>query len=190
AYTLKPQVKVLGPKYGPLVQKILSTFRALDAHGAREAARALNETGKLNFTLDGHQIELTPDEIEVVATARPGFVAAGDRGYVVALETTITPDLREEGLVRDLTHYVQDMRKRAGFNIEDHIALSLYTGEDLASILRRHKKTLQSETLAGNLSIVVDQPASLPNEVYREKISPQERKKLENYTVEVVLGRL
>src|SRR6266700_3268454 len=86
AYTLKPQVKVLGPKYGPLVQKILAAFKALDAHGAQEAARALHESGKLNFTLDGHQIELTPDEIQVVATARPGFVAAEDRGYVVALE--------------------------------------------------------------------------------------------------------
>jgi isoleucyl-tRNA synthetase len=84
-----------------------------------------------------------------------------------------------------------DMRKRAGFNIEDHITLALYTSEDLASILRRHMQTLQSETLADNLSIVVDQPAaSLPDEVYREKISPQELKKLENYTVEVVLGRL
>src|SRR2546425_224031 len=168
AYTLKPQVKVLGPKYGLLLQKILAAFKALDAQGAQEAARALNETGKLNFTIDGQQIELTPDEIEVVATARPGFVAAEDRGYVVALETTMTPELREEGLVRDLTHYVQDMRKRAGFNIEDHIALALYTDEDLASILRRHKETLRSETLADNLSIVVGQPAaSIPGEVYR-----------------------
>ena len=93
--------------------------------------------------------------------------------------------------MRDLTHYVQDMRKRAGFDIEDHIALALYTGGDLASILHRHKKTLQSETLADTLSIVVDQPvASLPSEVYREKISPRELKKLENYILEVILGRL
>ncbi len=126
----------------------------------------------------------------MVATARPGFVAAEERGYAVALETTITPELCEEGLVRDLTHYMQDMRKRAGFTIEDHIQLSLYTGEDVAAILRRHKKTLQSETLADTLSIVVDQPAaSLPDEVYREQISPQERKKLEHYTAQVVLGR-
>jgi isoleucyl-tRNA synthetase len=173
------------------VQKILAALKALDAHGAHEAATALHETGKLNLTIEGHQIELIPDELEVVATARPGFVAAEDRGYVVALETTITPELREEGLVRDLTHYVQDMRKRAGFNIEDHVALALYTGEDLASILRSHKKTLQSETLADTLSLVVDQPAApLPDEVYREKIAPQELKKLENYTVEVVLGRV
>ncbi len=191
AYALKPQVKVLGPKYGPLVQKILGAFKSLDAHGAHEVAKILNETGKLNFTIDGQQVELTSDEIEVVATALPGFVTAEERGYVVALETTITPELREEGLVRDLTHYVQDMRKRAGFNIEDHITLALYTDEDLASILRRHEETLRSETLADSLQIQVDQPpSSTPDEAYREKISPHELKKLEGYTVEVVLGKV
>lgn len=191
AYTLKPQVRVLGPKYGPLVQKILAAFKLLDTHGAQEAAKLLNETGKLNFTIEGQQIELTSDEIEVVATARPGYVATEERGYVVALETTITPELREEGIVRDLTHYVQDMRKKAGFNIEDHIALTLFADEELASILHRHEEALRSETLADSLSIRVDKPAaSTPGEAYREQISPHELKKLENYTVEVVLGRL
>jgi isoleucyl-tRNA synthetase len=191
AYTLKPQVKILGPKYGPLVQKILAAFKSLDARGAHEGAKLLNETGALNFTIDGQQIELTPDEVEVIATARSGFVATEEHGYVVALETTITPELREEGLVRDLTHYMQDMRKKAGFNIEDHISLTLYTGEELASILHHHKATLRSETLADSLSIRLDQPAATtPGEAYREKISPHEVKKLENYTVEVVLGRV
>ena len=191
AYTLKPNVKVLGPKYGPLVQKILAKFKALDAHGAQEAARVLTETGTLSFTLDGQQIELTSNEIEVVATARPGFVTAEERGYVVALETTITPELREEGLVRDLTHYIQDMRKKAGLNIEDHIVLALYTDEELASILNRNRETLQSETLADVLYISTNgQEVPTLNEVYRETIAPTELKKLENYRVEVVLGRL
>ncbi len=191
AYTLKPQVKVLGPKYGPLVQKILAKFKALDARGTQEAAKLLSETGKLNFTLDGQSVELTPDEVEVVATARPGFVAAEEHGYVVALETTITPELREEGLVRDLTHYIQDMRKKAGLNIENHIALALYTDDELASILNRHRETLQSETLADVLYISTggqDVPAL--NEVYRETVAPNEMKKLENYRVEVVIGRI
>ena len=130
AYTLKPQVKVLGPKYGPLVQKILAKFKALDAHGAQQAARELNETG---VAADSPSMvsrwNCHTDEIEVIATARPGFVTAEEHGYVVALETTITPELREEGLVRDLTHYVQDMRKKAGLKIEDHIALALYTDQ-------------------------------------------------------------
>src|SRR5258708_19295339 len=90
-YTPKPQVKVLGPKYGPLVQKILAVFKALDAQGAQEAARALNETGKLYFTIDGHHIELTPDEIEGVSTAPPCFLASQDPGHFGPLETTISP---------------------------------------------------------------------------------------------------
>jgi len=191
AYTLRPQVKVLGPKYGPLVQKILAAFKALAAHGVQEAAKLLNETGALSFTIEGQQIELTSEEIEVVATARPGFVTAEERGYIVALETTITPQLREEGLVRDLTHYIQDMRKKAGFNIEDHINLALYTDSELADLLSRYKETLQSETLADALFICVDgQDAPTLNEAYREKVSPTSAKKLEGYTVEVVLGRV
>jgi isoleucyl-tRNA synthetase len=193
AYTLKPHVKVLGPKYGPLVQKILASFKALDATGSQRGAEALEETGVLSFTIDGQQIVLTRDEVEVVATARPGFVAAEEHGYVVALETTITPELREEGLVRDLTHYVQDMRKKAGLNIEDHIVLALYTGEELAGLLNRHRAALQAETLADTLHIYAQyeqqQPDHVRNEVYREALSPTSLKKLEQFSVEVVIGR-
>jgi len=191
AYTLKPQVKVLGPKYGPLVQKILAKFKALDAHGAQQAARELSESGSLQFTLDGQQVVLTQDEVEVIATARSGFVAAEEHGYVVALETVITPELREEGLVRDLTHYVQDMRKKAGLQIEDHIALTLYTNEELAAILNRNRATVQAETLADTLNVSTEQPpAHVSDELYREAIAPDEMKKLEQYTIEVVLGKM
>jgi len=192
AYTLKPQVRVLGPKYGPLVQKILVKFKALDAHGALQAARTLAENGSLQFTLEGQQIELTKDEVEVIASARPGFVAAEENGYVVALETTLTPELREEGLVRDLTHYVQDMRKKAGLNIEDHIALALYTtSQELADMLKHYTESLQAETLAATLDIQVQQPpAHISDEFYREAISPNSLKKLENYSIEVVLRKI
>jgi isoleucyl-tRNA synthetase len=189
SYTLKPRVKVLGPKFGHLVQKILIRFKALDPHGAQEAAKLLLETGSLNFTVDGQQVELTSDEVEVVAVARPGFVTAEEHGYIVALETTITPQLREEGLVRDLTHFVQDMRKKANFSIEDHIGLALYTNVELAQILHHYGAEISSETLADNLLISIDlKDTPSFNEVYRETVSPSSLKKLEGYTVEVVLG--
>ena len=127
----------------------------------------------------------------MVATARPGFVAAEEHGYVVALETTITPELHAEGLVRDLTHYVQDMRKMAGLNIEDHIELALYTDQQLASLLNCYRATIQAETLADTLVIETDQlPEHVPHEVYRELIAPTSLKKLENYSVEVVIGKI
>jgi isoleucyl-tRNA synthetase len=189
-YTLKPRVKVLGPKFGHLVQKILVRFKALDPYGTQEAAKLLLETGSLNFTVDGQQVELTSDEVEVVAIARPGFVTAEEHGYIVALETTITPQLREEGLVRDLTHFVQDMRKKANFSIEDHIGLALYTNVELAQILQQYGAEISSETLADNLLISIDQKDTPSfNEVYRETVSPSSLKKLDGYTVEVVLGK-
>jgi isoleucyl-tRNA synthetase len=118
-------------------------------------------------------------------------VAAEERGYVVALETTITPELRAEGLVRDLTHYVQDMRKKAGLRIEDHIALVLQTDQELAAMLERHTAALREKLLADTLALVTPEQA-MPdiNEIYREKVAPDEAKRLDSFTVEVVLGRL
>ncbi|QBD83180.1 isoleucine--tRNA ligase [Ktedonosporobacter rubrisoli] len=191
SYTLKPRVKILGPKFGPRVQKILALFKSFDERTAQAAARQLNETGLLKLVLEDQPIELTAEEVEVVATARAGFVTAEERGYIVALETTITPQLREEGLVRDLTHFVQDMRKKAGLNIEDHIGLAFYTSAELANILLGYEQQIREETLANNLLISISYE-NTPSftESYRETIAPNEMKKLENYKVEVVLGKM
>ncbi len=191
AYTLKPQVKVLGPKYGSLVQKILAVLKGLDEHSTQLAARQLEQTGSFFLAVEGQELELTKDEVNVASTARPGFVTAEERGYIVALETTITPELRNEGLIRDLTHYVQDMRKKAGLNIEDHIGLALYTEDiELARTLVDYQQEIAQETLAANLLVSISQ-RDYPSfeESYREKISPTSTKKLESYTIEVVLGK-
>jgi isoleucyl-tRNA synthetase len=190
-YTLRPQAKVLGPRYGSLVQKILQVFRRLSEQEVQRAAQQLNETGEIGVVVNEQELTLTKEEIEVVATARPGFVTAEERGYIVALETTITPELREEGLVRDLTHFVQDMRKKAGLNIEDHIGLALYTDVELANILTGYMHEIRRETLADNLLVSIslrDHPSF--TEMYRETISPTEAKKLEKYTIIVVLGKM
>ena len=191
AYTVKPNVKVLGPKHGPLVQKILAYFRGLDAHGAQTIAHSLNDTGSVTITAIDQEVTLTADEVQVTATARPGFVTAEERGYIAALETTITPELREEGLVRDLIHFVQDMRKKAGLNIDDRIGLALYTDVELAQMLQENMEEIMHETLAGNLLVSISQ-RDYPSftETYRETISPTSLKKLENYTIEVVIGKM
>ncbi len=119
-------------------------------------------------------------------------MTAEERGYIVALETTITPELRNEGLIRDLTHYIQDMRKRAGFNIEDHIGVALYTDDvKLANMFVDYQQEIASEVLASNLLVSISQ-RDYPSfeETYREQISPTSVKKLESYTIEVVLGKL
>lgn len=192
AYTLRPNAKLLGPKYGPLMQPILQYFKNLNTHLAQTTASKLNTTGTLEIIVEEREVTLTAQEVEVIATARPGFVTAEERGYIVALETTITPQLREEGLVRDLTHFIQDMRKKAGLNIEDHIGLALYTETELALLLQSYGNEIMSETLADNLLISIHQEQDKPSfeEIYRERISPTSQKKLEGYTIEVVLGKI
>jgi isoleucyl-tRNA synthetase len=189
AYTLKPQVKILGPKFGPLVQQILRHFKGLSAQEAQEAAHQLSATGSLTTTIADKEVTLNTNEVQVVATARPGFVTAEENGYIVALETTITPQLREEGLVRDLIHFIQDMRKKADFNIEDHIGLALYTNVELAHILQPYQQEIMHETLATNLLLSISERDFPSFEiVYRERIAPDSAKKLGEYTIEVVLG--
>ena len=171
AYTLKPQVKVLGPKYGSQFQKILAVLKSLDEHSTQLAAQQLEQNGSFFLAVEGQELELTKEEVNVASTARPGFVTAEENGYIVALETTITPELRDEGLIRDLTHYVQDMRKKAGLNIQDHIGLALYTEDvELARTLVDYQQEIAQETLAANLLVSIslrDYPSF--EEMYREK---------------------
>ncbi|MBE3561014.1 MAG: isoleucine--tRNA ligase, partial [Ktedonobacteraceae bacterium] len=191
-YTLRPKAQILGPKYGPLVQKMLALFKSLTPQETQLAVHQFKENGSLIIAVGDTQVELHADEVEVSATARPGYVTAEERGYIVALETTITPELREEGLVRDLTHFIQDMRKRAGLRIEDHIGLALYTDTELANTLINYMNEIRRETLADNLLLSISEQNDHPSfkEIYRESISPHSLKKLENYTVEVVIGKM
>jgi isoleucyl-tRNA synthetase len=96
----------------------------------------------------------------VEASAREGFVAAEDRGYVALLDTTLTPELLAEGAVRDLTHLIQDARKRAGLAIEDTIALEVWTDDEMARVIERFAEYIKDETLAMALRV---SPTLLPD---------------------------
>jgi isoleucyl-tRNA synthetase len=149
-YTLRPHMAAIGPAFGKLAPKVLAAVRAADVQAA---ARELLDRGRLALAVEGQTVELTPEQVEVEAGAREGFVAAEDRGYVVVLETTMTPELLAEGLARDLTHLVQETRKRAGLAIEDTIALTLATDDELAGVVERHSGYIRDETLAQTLDV-------------------------------------
>jgi isoleucyl-tRNA synthetase len=151
-YTLRPRPQVLGPKYGKLLPQVLAAVKALDAY---DGAEALREHGEVTVQVAGQALALTAEEVEVVASAREGYVAAEDHGYVVVLETALTPELLAEGLVRDLTHHLQDVRKRAGLEIEDAIDTWLTTDAELAEIVRAQAGYVADETLARRLTVMV-----------------------------------
>ncbi|HEX9412504.1 MAG TPA: isoleucine--tRNA ligase [Ktedonobacterales bacterium] len=188
SYALRPRPQVLGPKYGKQLPHVLAAVRALDAYAAAEALR---EHGAVTVDVAGQPVRLTPEEVEVVASARDGFVAAEDRGYVAVLETALTPELVAEGLVRDLTHYLQDVRKRAGLEIEDAIDIWLSTDAELASIVRAQTSYVSDETLARHLHVAVsgqegadDMP---PTSAYTETIPAA---KLGGHAVEVAIAKV
>ncbi|HEV7125872.1 MAG TPA: class I tRNA ligase family protein, partial [Ktedonobacterales bacterium] len=173
-YALKPRVQVLGPKYGKLVPAVLAALRAEDP---ASAATALRARGELTLDLAGHPLTLTTEEVEVQASARAGFVAAEDHGYVVVLDATLTPELVAEGLVRDLTHALQDVRKRAGLEIEDTIDTWITTDAALADILRAHAAYVAAETLSRHLVITTsdvreasESSKAPPARAYRETL--------------------
>ncbi len=152
-YTLKPRRQALGPKYGKQLPRLLAALAALDVAATQTAARSLRETGQLTFTVDGQPVTLLADEVDVEASARAGFVAAEERGYVVALETTLTPELLAEGLARDLAHLIQDVRKRAGLAIEDTINTTVSGDAELVAVARQFATYLKDETLTHDLTV-------------------------------------
>jgi isoleucyl-tRNA synthetase len=170
-YALRPRPQVLGPKYGKRAPAILAAVRALDA---RAGAADLARDGTLTVRVDGEPIALTSDEVEVSAGAREGYVAAEEHGSVALLETALTPELVAEGLVRDLTHFLQDVRKHAGLEIEDAIAVWLTTDAEMASVLRAHADYVAGEVLARQLSIAVEggqaEGSSAPADAFTETL--------------------
>ena len=146
---------VLGPKHGKLLPKVLVALRARDAHAMQRAARELQETGRCSSTVEGQTVELLADEVEIEASAREGYVAAEEHGYVAVLDTQLTSELLAEGLVRDLTHLLQDVRKRANLAIEDSIDTWLLLDAELAGVVERERSYIGDETLTRKLTVLV-----------------------------------
>ena len=112
--------------------------------------------------VEGQPVTLLPEEVEIEAGAREGYVAAEERGTVAVIETTLTPELLAEGLVRDLTHLVQDVRKHAGLAIEDSIETWLMTDADLAAVAIEYRDYIEAETLSKRLVVQSDGPSLAP----------------------------
>jgi len=151
AYTVKPNLPVLGPKLGKQVGAVQAALR--EADGAAVVA-ALEADGALQFALpDGAVVSLAPDELLVETGAPEGYEMVEEGGRTVALRTAVDDELREEGVARELVHAVQLARKNADLRIEDTIRLALALPAELRPIAERFAATIGAETLARELSL-------------------------------------
>ena len=145
SYTFKPQLKTVGPKYGKQLGNIKTALSELDGN---RAMNRLNEQGFLSFEFDGANVELTKDDLLIDMTQKQGFVSEMDNTVIVVLDTDLTPDLIEEGFVREIISKVQTMRKEAGFEVTDHITVYVQNNKSISSVLQANETFIKSEVLA------------------------------------------
>ncbi|MGD9894118.1 MAG: DUF5915 domain-containing protein, partial [Dehalococcoidia bacterium] len=145
SYDVRPNLPVLGPKYGKGIGAIRSALAAADPG---EIARTVRAGNSVTLRAGDDTYELAPDELLVDVKEREGFNVAESRDLLVALDATLTPDLVAEGLARDFVRGVQDARKEAGLRIEDTIRLVYAAGSETAAAIETHAAYIRGETLA------------------------------------------
>jgi len=148
-YKVSPNFSLVGKKYGNLVPEIKSALEMTDQEAI---ASKVQEKGTVSLELESETVKLLPEEIEVETIEPDDTAIVEDVGYVVAIDTHITEELRKEGMVRDLVRYVQNMRKDAGYQVEDHIRVGFKTEGLLQQAIDQHKDYFANEVLADELS--------------------------------------
>ena len=148
-YVVKPQLKTLGPRYGKLLPKISAH---LSGEGVGNAVvRAHSGGANYEFSIEGTLVILSPEDVLVTTGKNSEFVTAADQETIVVLDTKLTPELIDEGFVRELISKVQTMRKEAGFEVSDHIVLSYEGSDRINGIFERFGDEILSETLGDKL---------------------------------------
>ncbi len=149
SYSFKPQLKTVGPKYGKQLNNIRT---ALSEINGNEAMDILNEKGALNFEFDGTEVVLTMEDLLIDTAQMEGYVSEGDNTVTVVLDTNLTPELVEEGFVRELISKIQTMRKEAGFEVMDHIVVYSTGNDKIAGLLKGHEEEVKGEVLAESIT--------------------------------------
>ena len=148
SYTFKPQLKTVGPKYGKLLNQIRQTLTDLDGSAAMDT---LNEKGSLTFEIQGQEVVLTRDDLLIDVAQKEGYVTQEDNYVTVVLDTNLTPELIEEGFVRELISKIQTMRKEAGFEVMDKITVYQEGNDQIEALLAEHGDEICTEVMADRI---------------------------------------
>ena len=151
SYRVKPQLKTLGPRHGKLLPKINQYLAGEGVGNAVVAAHNRGESYK--FDIDGTEISLAAEDVLVSTEENAGFVTVTEHDLSVVLDTNLTPELIEEGFVREIVSKVQTMRKEAGFEVTDHIVLSHHGNSLIESIFAKHGAEIAADTLADSIKL-------------------------------------
>ncbi len=148
SYTFKPQLRTVGPKYGKQLGGIQKTLAALDGNSAMDK---LNVEGALTFMDDGVEVELSKEDLLIDMTQKEGYVSTEDSKMTAVLDTNLTEALIEEGFVYEIISKIQTMRKDAGFEVMDHIKVSVNGNGRLAEIVLKNRDMIAGKVLADEM---------------------------------------
>mgnify|MGYP000425708677 FL=1 len=145
SYSFKPQFKVLGPKVGKQIGEVKAALAGINGHAAKAE---LESTGKLKLTLKSGEVELLPEDVDITMSQTEGFATQRYGNVTIALETTLSQELIEEGFVREIISKLQTMRKENGFQVVDHITVYAAGNDKLVDIMSRKEDFLKKVVLA------------------------------------------
>ncbi len=145
SYSFKPQLKTVGPKFGKLVGGIRAALSELDGNAAMAELR---NTGSLKLDINGTETVLSEEDLLIETLQKEGYVTESDQSISVVLDGNLTPELIEEGFVRELISKIQTMRKEAGFEVMDKIRVYARDNRKIEEILAEHGEEIRSEVLA------------------------------------------
>ena len=148
SYTFKPQLKTLGARFGKQIGEVRTKLAEVDG---QKAMNEIRETGAMTLTLSTGDVQIAKDDLLIDEHQKEGYAVVTDRGYTVVLATTLTPELIEEGNVREIVSKIQTMRKEAGFEVMDHIVIYCDGSDKVAEILTRNKDSISEDTLADDI---------------------------------------
>ena len=149
SYTFKPQLKTLGPKYGKFLGEIRKQLGELDGNAAMDE---LNKVGFITLQANGQDIQLEKADLLIEMTQQEGFVASSDKGITVVMDTNLTPELLEEGFIREVISKLQTMRKDAGFEVMDKIHVTVSGNDKISALIDKNAAQITKIVLAEDIT--------------------------------------
>ena len=159
---IKPDFKKLGPRYGKIMKALAATIQSM----SQEDINAFEKAGTFTLMVDGQEAVLERTDVEIISEDIPGWLVANEGRLTVALDITVTEDLRKEGLARELVNRIQNLRKSSGFDITDKIHVSILSCEEMDEAIHDYKDYIANQVLAESKSWIM-RSATLRNSISR-----------------------
>ena len=168
SYSFKPQLKTVGPKYGKFLGAIRTLLSEVDGNKAK---KELDETGAIKFDVDGNEIVLTEEDLLIDIKQKEGYFSLSDKYTTVAIDTTLTAELIEEGFVNEVISKLQTMRKDSDFDVTDHIKVYVNNNDKIAEVVKNNEAEIAKIVLGDEFVYAQDGANAKSWDINGEKVN-------------------